>query len=271
MTGGGDPRVLGAPRTDVGEAWRAPALRLADARLFSTHHASAADVLAGAERSVQAPAYALLVGRARRFTSLVTQLHLEVCGELHARAATPPIAVFATRHGEIQTAEALISDLRDAARVSSARFALSVHNTPSGLYSVATGSAAPTTTVTGGDAAAAGWLEAALTVAEEGQPVLLSVADEPVPEVFEDPQAQLGFAAAFLLGPRDAPGQLLELELAWGEPTDRGEPATPAEVLRALAELVDAVQRGRAATVELGQLAAGARVTVRLAAPSGAA
>ena len=59
-------------------------------RFFSTHHASAADALAGRERAATTPGYDLLVGRARRFTSLVTQLHIEMCGALHGASATPP-------------------------------------------------------------------------------------------------------------------------------------------------------------------------------------
>jgi hypothetical protein len=135
------------------------------ASFFSTHHGSAADVLAGRERSVTAPTYPLLVGRSRRFTSLATQMHIEVCGAIAVDGAAPPSTVFATCHGEIQTAETLIADFRATAMVSSARFALSVHNTPSGLYSVATGSMAPSNTITGSNAIAAGWLEAALTAA----------------------------------------------------------------------------------------------------------
>jgi hypothetical protein len=173
---------------------------------FSTHHASAADALAGRERAITAPAYPLLVGRARRFTSLATQMHMEVLGAL---PSDPVAAVFATVHGEIQTAEKLIADFP---LVSGARFALSVHNSPSGVYSVATGSTSPTTTVTGSNAVAAGWLEAALTAHD--RPVLLSIADEPVPAVFEGPTQPVGVAAGFLLG---ATGRRAELVMVNGE------------------------------------------------------
>jgi Beta-ketoacyl synthase, N-terminal domain len=173
---------------------------------FSTHHGSAADVLAGRERPVTAPTYPLLAGRARRFTSLATQMHMEVLGALPVE---PTTAVFATVDGEIQTAEKLIADFP---LVSGARFALSVHNSPSGVYSVATGSTSPTTTVTGSNALAAGWLEAALTAHD--RPVLLSIADEPVPSVFQGPTQTVGVAAGFLLG---AHGRRAELVMASGE------------------------------------------------------
>lgn len=195
-----------------------PPVQVLGASFFSTHHASARDALEHRERAVTAPTYPLLVARARRFTSLVTQLHVEVIGALPPVDA--PHAVFATVHGEIQTAEKLIADFRDAGVVSSARFALSVHNSPSGVYSVATGNLAPTTTVTGDNALAAGWLEAVLTVLDTGRPVILSIADEPVPAVFHGPATPVGVAAAFLLGPAAATGRHATLAMAPGGAAD---------------------------------------------------
>jgi len=229
------------------------AIELRGAAFFSTHHASAADVLAGRARPVTAPAYALLAGRARRFTSLVTQMHLEVCGALGHDAGDPPLAVFATCHGEIQTAEKLVSDFRDAAMVSSARFALSVHNTASGMYSVAVGSTAATTTVTGSNAIAAGWLEAVLTVRDTGRSVLLSIADEPVPAIFQGPSELVGVAAAFLLGPGDGRG--VELAIAAGSPA--------IDPLQVLARVADGARHDDAGPVVLGEIQPGAALVLR--------
>jgi hypothetical protein len=233
---------------------------------FSTHHASAADALAGRERPVTAPAYALLAGRARRFTSLVTQLHLEVCGALGHDAAAPPLAVFATCHGEIQTAEKLVADFRDAAMVSSARFALSVHNTASGMYSVAVGSTAATTTVTGANAIAAGWLEAALTVIETGRSVLLSIADEPVPAIFEGPRGLVGVAAAFLLGPDTGRRVELAITPASAAPANvepGAEPGAEIDPLQVLARAADGWTRAAVAPVALGRIQPGAALALR--------
>jgi hypothetical protein len=242
-------------------------VQILGASFFSTHHASALDVIEGRERSVTAPAYALLVGRSRRFTSLVTQMHLEVCGALPidaaARQSMP--TVFATCHGEIQTAETLIADFRTSALVSSARFALSVHNTPSGLYSVATGNAAPSTTMTGANAIAAGWLEAALTALDAGRPVLLSIADEPVPAVFQGPTQPVGVAAAFLLGPaasQDDGAGRAQLAIT----ASAGEDDAEIDPLQALARAVDAATRGPAGrAVRLGPIQPGATLEVRFA------
>jgi hypothetical protein len=230
------------------------------AEWFSTHYGSAADVLAGRERAFTPPAFALLVGRARRFTSLVTQMHLEVCGHVKAKGSALPVAVFATCHGEIQTAETLLMDIRDNAMVSSARFALSVHNTPSGLYSVATGSAAATTTITGGNALAAGWLEAALTAIAENQTVLLSIADEPVPAAFVGPREPAGVAAAFLLSPAASAGRRAELAVV---PCDDDD-ASDVDTLQTLARALEGAVRSELSTVDLGRLRPGARLELRL-------
>ncbi|MEO8846735.1 MAG: beta-ketoacyl synthase chain length factor [Kofleriaceae bacterium] len=223
---------------------------IAATTLFSTHHASAADVLAGRVRDPTTPAYPLLAGRARRFTSLVTQMHMEVLGALPVE---PTAAVFATVHGEIQTAEKLIADFRANALVSGARFALSVHNSPSGVYSVATGSTSPTTTVTGANALAAGWLEAALTAHDRA--VLLSIADEPVPAVFRGPDQPVGVAAGFLLG---ATGRAAELVFATGE--------VEVNTVQTLARIVDAYTRDAATVIALGSVQPGTTLELHLGA-----
>lgn len=233
-------------------------VRILGAAFFSTHHASARDLLAGRERPFTPPTYELLVGRARRFTSLVTQMHMEVCGSLQRDATEPPIAVFATCHGEIQTAEKLMADFRETSMVSSARFALSVHNTASGVYSVATGSTAPTTTVTGANAIAAGWLEASLTALEAGQPVLLSIADEPVPPVLQGPTEVVGVAAAFLVGPASSTGRRAQLAITpWFDDQEIHPP-------QVLARVADVWMREEPATVALGRIQPGAALELRL-------
>lgn len=241
-------------------------IQIRKAAFFSTCHASAQDVLAGRERPFTAPAYGLLVGRARRFTSLVTQMHVEVCGALQPEAQRA-LAVFATCHGEIQTCERLIADFRDTSMVSSARFALSVHNTPSGVYSVATGSTAPTTTVTGANAIAAGWLEASLIALEAERPVLLSIADEPVPAVFHGPPEPVGFAAGFLLGTAPDGAGLdctAELAIVTREGPAHADDAPGIDGLQVLARAADACVRRAPATIALGPIQPGTVLELRL-------
>ncbi|MEO8550675.1 MAG: beta-ketoacyl synthase chain length factor [Kofleriaceae bacterium] len=221
---------------------------------FSTDYASAGDALAGVTRPPIQPAYPLLVARARRFTSLVTQMHVQVIGELPIERERPPASVFATVHGEIRTAERLIEEFP---LVSGARFALSVHNSPAGVYAVAVGSHAPTTTVTGNHALAGGWLEAVLTVLG-GTPVVLSIADEPVGAVFRGPTTTIGGAAAFLLQPV-ASGRRATLALV-----DRDRAPTEPDMLHTLAQLVDAIGKPAPSTLVLGSVQAGTELELHL-------
>jgi hypothetical protein len=214
---------------------------LAAATFYSTHHDS--------ERLVERanptpPAYALLVGRARRFTSLATQLHAEVFGALPKELTAGARAVVATCHGEIQTADALMTDFHANALVSGARFALSVHNSPAGVISVATGNMRPTVTVTGAHAIAAGWLEAALTALDEDVPVVLTIADEPVPPSLVGPPERAGVAAGFVL----RRGRGFELSLVDGD----GD--APVDTVQTLARLVAGAE---AAAIALGSVQPG--------------
>jgi hypothetical protein len=199
------------------------------------------------------PAYKLLVGRARRFTSLATQLHMEVLGALPADPLAP--SVFATCHGEIQTAETLINDFRANNLVSGARFALSVHNSPSGVYSVATGGNAPTTTITGTNAVAAGWLEAALIALDSQRDTLLSIADEPVSPLFCGPTETLGVAYGFTLS--TISGRSVELAETTAKAND---------TVATFAHLAHAFENDRADTIVLGTIREDMQLELRVSA-----
>jgi hypothetical protein len=238
------------------------AIEIEAASFFATDYASAGDALAGVERTFTAPRFTLLVGRTRRFTSLVTQLHIEVCGALPQ--ANGAASVFATCQGEIQTAHRLIGEFRDAGQVSSAHFAQSVHNTPSGLYAMATRNTAPSTTLTGANAIAAGWLEAALVARDAERPVLLSIADEPVPSALGGPPEPGGVAAAFVLRSANA-GARLTIESGEGGGAGDGDgDGEPQRSLELLARLVHAVTAGAAAAITLGSVLPGGVLRLHL-------
>lgn len=235
---------------------------------FSTAHAAATDVAGGMRSGPHKPAFALLVGRARRFTSLVMQMHVEVCQQ--ATAGLPREvacgSVFCSNHGEVQTAADIIADIREHQAVSSARFAVSVHNSPSGVYSIAAGSRQPTTTITSGASSfAAGMLEASLTAQERAGVVLLSYADEPVPVVFGGEADGEGQAMALLLG--NAQGQASS-GLASHGTLSLGERAatqamTQADALAAAASLAALVQAREPGEVALGTLRDGFELVAR--------
>jgi hypothetical protein len=131
------------------------------------------------------------------------------------------------------------------------------------VYSVATGSTAPTTTITGANAIAAGWLEASLIALDADRPVLLSIADEPVPAVFGAPAGPVGFAAAFLIGAgadRSPDGCAAALVVT-ACPDD---PVPVIDPLHALARAADACARGAPVAVALGPIQPGAMLELRI-------
>lgn len=115
----------------------------------------------------------------------------------HPRAAMA--SVFATRYGECQRTYSILEGIARETAPTPAAFSSSVHNTTSGLWSIAAQSHLPSTTVTAGDATLhAGLLEASGMCAESGNAVLFVYADVPLPQRYgsEDKAgAPTGFAA----------------------------------------------------------------------------
>jgi len=138
--------------------------------------------------------------------------------------------------GEIQTAEALCEmRVRGDGRTSPARFRNSVHNTVTGLISIASGSRAPCTSVAAGRATVAvAILEAQLQLKHGAPRVLLVVGDESVPQVFDSALCYPPVAGALLLalaaGQSDQPTLELirpvETDVQTGPPSN-ANPCTP--------------------------------------------
>ena len=177
------------------------------AGFFAPLYATAADALADVQRAEAAvPAFALAVGRLRRFTSLVTQMHLEVCGQALAAAGmegSVPYTVFASELGETTTTIELLRGMTDQGVASAARFAQSVHSTPGGIFSIATGNRQPSQALAAGaQTFAAAWLESQLIADESGGPVLLSIADDAAPDLLGSQRPGRALAVAFLVSSR---------------------------------------------------------------------
>jgi hypothetical protein len=117
--------------------------------------------------------------------------------------------------GEIQTAEALCEmRLCGDGRTSPARFSKSVHNTVTGLISIATGNQAQCTSVAAGRATvAAAILEAQLHLWHGAPRVLVVVGDESVPQVFDPDFGYPPLAGALLLAPASRQSDKPTLEL----------------------------------------------------------
>ena len=89
-------------------------------------------------------------------------------------------------------------------------------------------------------------------------PVLLSIADEPVPEVFHGPGETVGFAAGFVLAPATtSAGRAVELVIVPGADDLAIDPR------RLLATLADSSLVG---TVTLGRIGPGSLLQLRVAA-----
>ncbi len=173
--------------------------------------------------------------------------------------------------GEIQTAEALCEmRLSGDGRTSPARFSSSVHNTVTGLISIATGSNAPCTSVAADQATvAAAILEAQLQIWHGAQRVLVVVGDESVPQVFDPDFGYPPVAGALLLAPASGQSDKPTLELirlasgdSQSESLAKINPSVP------MCEIVNLLRHRRTCTLALPGLD-GCEWTIRIGAPGG--
>jgi hypothetical protein len=164
---------------------------------------------------------ALLRRRCDRLTRMLLHAAHHACDAAERASAR---SVFASRHGCVVNTIELLAQLAADQELSPTRFSHSVHNAPAGLFSIAAGNRAASTSVAAGmDTFACGFLEAATQLARApGSPVLLVAGEEPLPEVlqrFAEP-GEAPHAVALLLAAQP-PGRLVELAI---EPGD-GPPA----------------------------------------------
>jgi hypothetical protein len=202
--------------------------------------AAARAVLAGEVPYAAAPtaiaAPALLPPNERRRSGLAVRVALAAGAAALAAAGreAPGIpAVFASSAADGDTCHAICEQLAGSERlISPTRFHNSVHNAPSGYWSIATRSQAPSTSVCAFDGSfGAGLLEAAALVRARGEEVLLIGYDAPYPEpLFAKRPVPDSFGLGMLLSPAGAPGAsaLLRLELAAGAPTTLADPGLEA-------------------------------------------
>ncbi len=180
--------------------------------------------------------------------------------------------VFTSSGGDGETIHHILEALASAQLdVSPTRFHNSVHNAPSGYWSIATKAFAPTTSLCAHDRSfAAGLLDAASQTVVDGQAVGLIAYDVRYPEPLNAKRRIEGaFAAALLMTPRPTPRSLAQLAIALergSSPPDTLAEAT-LESLRAgnpaarSLPLLAALARGHDASVRLDYFG-DARVTV---------
>jgi hypothetical protein len=157
--------------------------------------------------SVDAPEVSLLSGPLRRRATGLTRIAVEVFHQATLAAgcdtATVPI-VWATSHGEHATAIKILGMMHSGeGKLSPTHFHNSVHNTAGGYASIATGNAAPSTTLTGGaELVASAFLEAICHLESAAKDVVVVLADEPLLPPFEQRDATSALALAFCLSSR---------------------------------------------------------------------
>lgn len=135
----------------------------------------------------------------------------------HADADPAQLAnVFSSTGGDCDNCHAILETLASPDRqISPTRFHNSVHNAPSGYWSIATHCMAASTSLCAYDATfAAGLLEAASQVQASGAPCLLVAYDTAYPEpLYRLRQIPYPFAVACVLSPARGPRSLGELRL----------------------------------------------------------
>jgi len=185
-------------------------------------------VFAGAIPDVAAvakPSAAALPPAERRRAPEPVLIASEAAGQACAMAGRDPATlacVFASTHGDIAITDTMCETLAaDPRELSPIRFHNSVHNAPSGYWTVATHCHAAATAISAADGTfAAGLLEAALQVHAEGAPVLLVAYDiaarGPIAEVARSTSA---FAVAFVLAAQSTDRSLAQLALRHATPS----------------------------------------------------
>ncbi len=158
------------------------------------------------------PAPDILPAAERRRASASVRLALAAALEATRASALDPkevASVFAARDSDGQILHEICDALAQSQRqVSPTRFHNSVHNAPSGYWSIGAGSHAASNSLGAYDLTfAAGLLEAVVQVAMENQPVLLVAFDLPMPQPLHAMQPMDNpFAAAFMLAPMEGGG-----------------------------------------------------------------
>lgn len=194
---------------------------------------AARGVLAGVEpykyAPVRLPPLALLPPAERRRAGTTVRLAIAAGMEALEHAGRDPVdmpIVCAASGGDGETIHETLSVLASQQReVSPTRFHNSVHNAPSGYWAVATGSRAPSISLSAFDASVrAGLLEAAVQASVHDRPVTLIAYDVPYPQPLHAARPiSATFGVALVLVPRRADRVIAALTISMA---DAVSPAT---------------------------------------------
>ncbi|HMC13819.1 MAG TPA: beta-ketoacyl synthase chain length factor [Gallionellaceae bacterium] len=178
----------------------------------------------------------LLPSAERRRTGVPVKLALAIGCEAVAqsqRNASELPAVFASSGGDGDNMHYIFDMLSQNGReVSPTRFHNSVHNAPSGYWSIATKSMAPTTSVACFDASfVAGLIEAATQTLANGNAVVLVAYDAPYPQPLHAARPiSATFGVALVLTRDKTDRSLAELEISISRNSNSSTPIANAEL-----------------------------------------
>lgn len=220
-------------------------MRVTGVGLWAPGFADAAAWRAGvADPSVARPGAPLIPARQRRRASLLTRALATALGEAAAQAGVDlatTATIFGSAYGEGATLGQLLSQRHEGdGALSPLRFAGSVHNTASGMVSIATGARGFTTSLAAGDDTLVACLdEAAGLLAAGHDAVAVVVGDEAPPAALIPAEQRCApLAVALVLRRAEAPAGPAA-QAATEAPTITWRPATGADALagaRAAAE-----------------------------------
>jgi hypothetical protein len=226
-------------------------------------------ILAGAApfiaTSVALPAPSVLPAAERRRAVPTVKLALAVGTEALQQAglqAADIATVFSSSGGDGETIDAILRVLATAEReVSPTRFHNSVHNAPSGYWTIATGSREPSTSLCAHDGSfAAGLLDAAVQATVDRRPVALIAYDLSYPAPLSTARLiDSVFCVSLVLRPASDGGALASLRIRTRH--DNGAPTVLAEPT--LEEIRTGNPTARSLTL-LAALAGASPTTVRI-------
>ncbi|HEX5055452.1 MAG TPA: beta-ketoacyl synthase chain length factor [Gammaproteobacteria bacterium] len=165
----------------------------------------------------------------RRRLSRLSRMALRVAYNCLGAEHPPVRSVFCSRHGELSRTAELLNSITRTEALSPTAFSMSVHNTASGLYSIARQDKSASSAIASGiDSLESGFLDAAaaLHAGPRDERLMLVIADEEPPEPFGYIAGENGpaYAAAFLLTKTES-GNGISLAITGG----RDESAEPRE------------------------------------------
>lgn len=140
--------------------------------------------------------------------------------------------IFASQHGDLAKTITLIKDAALGEDLSPTKFALSVHNATSGLFSIATNNTAATTTISAGaNTFFEGLIEASMQCQQTNTQVIYSYCDLDVPEEYRQfEQEKPARCITMILSSKRENHNLAAIDIALNNAKADSENTSPAEL-----------------------------------------